>query len=102
MQIAFHQVKNQLEKRGKEVELVTKGQVKQFLNEVFCSRKYDNSVLYSQQTLATSVVYTVVKQYTSIFGTDTTQSFAAWCRSKKVDFLNAKEKKERRKRVNRE
>lgn len=57
-------------------------------------------MLYSQQTLATSEVYTVVKQYTSVFGTDTAQSFAAWCRSKKVDFLNAKEKKG--KRVNRE
>ncbi|KAG1162802.1 hypothetical protein G6F37_001816 [Rhizopus arrhizus] len=52
--------------------------------KVFCSRKRDNSALYSQQTLTTSDVYTVVKQYTSVFGTDTTQSFAAWCRNELV------------------
>lgn len=81
-------------KKRKKVELATMGQVKQFLNEAFCSWKRDNTVLYSQQTLATSEVYTVVKQYTSVFGTGTTQSFAAWCQGKKVDFLNAKKKKE--------
>lgn len=60
---------------------------------MFSSRKRDNSVLYSQKTLATSDVYRIVKQYTSVFDSTTAQSFAAWYRNKKVDFLNAKEKK---------
>lgn len=63
-----------LVKKRKNIKLVTKGQVKQFLNEAFCSKKCENSVLYSQQTLATRDVYTVVKMYTSVFNSNTAQS----------------------------
>ncbi|KAI9255381.1 hypothetical protein EDC94DRAFT_617490 [Helicostylum pulchrum] len=65
-----------LVKKRKNIELVTKEQVKQFLNEAFCSKKHENSVLYSQQTLATRDVYTVVKMYTLVFNSNTAQSFA--------------------------
>jgi 4-hydroxy-3-methylbut-2-enyl diphosphate reductase IspH len=60
---------------------------------VFCSKKRANTLLYSQKTLSTSQIYTIVKEYTSVFRSSNAQSFAACCRNTKVNFLNAKDNK---------
>jgi hypothetical protein len=72
------------------VELVTKEQTLQFINEVFKTEKSNSNL----ETLSTSNVFEIVKQYTTVFGPTATQGFANWCRNQKVEFLKAKEKRQ--------
>ncbi|KAI7895839.1 uncharacterized protein EV154DRAFT_476932 [Mucor mucedo] len=82
-----------IQEKRQLIELVTEGQAKQFINEVFSPKEHENEELYSKQTVSTAYVYEIVKQHTVFFGSRTAQSFATWCRNKKVDFLTSKEKK---------
>lgn len=81
-----------VDKRGR-VELVTLAQVKQFINEVYCPCPPKNAEVYLKRRISTQEIYNLVKTYTTVFREKTSQSFAAWCRSNKLNFLLAKEKK---------
>ncbi|KAI9487111.1 MAG: hypothetical protein EXX96DRAFT_551861 [Benjaminiella poitrasii] len=84
--------KKKVDKRGR-VELVTLAQVKQFINEVYCPCPPKNAEVYLKRRISTQEIYNLVKTYTTVFREKTSQSFAAWCRSNKLNFLLAKEKK---------
>ncbi|KAI8997795.1 hypothetical protein BDB01DRAFT_772450 [Pilobolus umbonatus] len=79
--------------KRERVELVTLAQVKQFINEVYCPSQPKNDEIYLKGTISTQEIYNLVKTYTTVFRERTSQSFAAWCRSNKLNFLLAKEKK---------
>lgn len=73
-------------------ELTTKVQVKQFIDEVFCSFELVNKGIYSKKNISTKDIHETVKTYTTVFRDKSDQSFAAWCRSNKLNFLSAKVK----------
>lgn len=82
--------------KRERVELATVAQVKQFINEVYCPSQPKNNKIYLKGTISTQEIYNLVKTYTTVFREKTAQSFAAWCRNNKLNFLLAKEKKSQR------
>ncbi|OAD70841.1 hypothetical protein PHYBLDRAFT_64084 [Phycomyces blakesleeanus NRRL 1555(-)] len=78
--------------KRERVELVTEAQVKQFINEVYCPSQPENDVIYVKGIISTKEIYELVKTFTTVFREKTAQSFAAWCRNQKLNFLLAKEK----------
>lgn len=65
-------------------------QVKLFLKEVFCNEDPNNSAAYDTKLLSTEEIFDIVKQYTSLFGERSKQSFSKWCSDNSVLFLMAK------------
>lgn len=69
----------------------TEAQVVQFIKVVYCYDEPKNLEIYSKQTVSTKDIYETISQYTAVFEKRTPQSFATWCKNKRLPFLNGNE-----------
>ncbi|KAG2216305.1 hypothetical protein INT45_011237 [Circinella minor] len=68
--------KEESAEKRKRVELVTKAQVKKFMNEVFCSSEPNNQAIYDKKTVSTEDIYEIINDYTTVFREKSRHSFA--------------------------
>lgn len=69
----------------------TEAQVAQFINEVYRYDEPKNLEIYHKRPISTKDVYNTIKIYSIVFKKRTSQSFAAWCKNRRLPFLNGKE-----------
>ncbi|KAG1076605.1 hypothetical protein G6F42_025416 [Rhizopus arrhizus] len=72
-------------------ELQTGAQIAQFINEVYRHDEPKNLEIYHKRSMSTKDIYGTIKKYTIVFEKRTSQSFAVWCKNRRLPFLNGKE-----------
>lgn len=69
----------------------TKAQVMQFINEVYLYDEPANHEIYHRRLTSTKDIYNTISECYIVFEKRTSQSFATWCKNRRLPFLNGKE-----------